>query len=35
MHPYSIQEKIIGSIFQLLGVTIFSIVMNEFIAVIT
>jgi len=33
-HPCSIAEKIVGSIIQILGVTFFSILMNNFIDVI-
>ena len=34
MHPYAISEKIIGTMIQIIGVSIFSIVMNAFIDVV-
>lgn len=33
-YPFSIAEKIVGSLIQIIGVTIFSIVMNAFIGVV-
>ena len=33
-YPFSIAEKIVGSLIQIIGVTIFSIVMNAFIEVV-
>ena len=33
-YPYSIAEKIVGSMIQIIGVTLFSIVMNAFIKVV-
>jgi len=34
MHPMSVSEKMAGSIIQILGSTIFSIVMSSFIQVV-
>jgi len=35
LYPFSIAEKIVGSLIQIIGVTIFSVVMNAFITVVT
>ena len=35
LYPYAISEKIIGSFIQIVGVTVFTYVMNEFISVIS
>jgi hypothetical protein len=34
LYPTSIAEKVVGSLIQIIGVTIFSIVMNAFIKVV-
>lgn len=34
-YPYSMSEKIFGCILQILGVTLFSIVMNQFVTIVT
>ena len=34
LYPFSIAEKIVGSLIQIIGVTLFSIVMNAFIKVV-
>ena len=34
LYPFSIAEKVAGSLIQIIGVTIFSIVMNAFIKVV-
>ena len=34
LHPLSITEKAVGAVVQILGVTIFSIVMNSFIEIV-
>ena len=34
LFPFSIAEKIVGSLIQIIGVTLFSIVMNAFIKVV-
>jgi voltage-gated potassium channel len=34
LYPYSMAEKIVGAVIQILGVTFFSVVMNNFIGVV-